>query len=268
MGEMITSFDGTKLYYNEEIPRQARAVAVIVHGLCEHQGRYDSFAETLHQAGIGTCRYDHRGHGRSEGERTYFSDFHELLEDAHLVISRAITENPGIPVFLIGHSMGGLTAALYGASYPSERLRGIVISGGLTHDSNQLMKRVPDGQDPHIKLPNSMGAKVCSVKEVGEGYIRDPYNASAFTIGLCYALREGMAWLAENVQSFRYPVLMLHGEKDVLVNVKDTYKLFARVSSPDKQMKIYGGLYHEILFEYCKEEVIDDVLEWMEERML
>lgn len=106
------------------------------------------------------------------------------------------------------------------------------------------------------------------MKEVGEGYIRDPYNASAFTIGLCYALREGMAWLAENVQSFRYPVLMLHGEKDVLVNVKDTYKLFARVSSPDKQMKIYGGLYHEILFEYCKDEVIDDVLEWMEERML
>ena len=79
MGEMFSSFDGTQLFLNKEVPAQARAVAVIVHGLCEHQGRYDYFAEKFHQAGIGTYRFDHRGHGRSEGERTFYTDFNELM---------------------------------------------------------------------------------------------------------------------------------------------------------------------------------------------
>lgn len=184
-----------------------------------------------------------------------------------MVVSMALEQNPDLPVFLVGHSMGGLTVSLYGATYPDERIKGIVISGGLTHDVNHLMSRVPGGQDPHIKLPNSMGSKVCSVKEVGEGYIRDPYNAKTFTIGLCYALQQGMAWLGEHADAFRYPALLLHGEKDVLVNVRDTYELFREISSADKQMKIYGGLFHEIFFEHCKDEVIADVLGWIEERI-
>ena len=113
MGEMISSFDGTKLYFNREMPEQARAAAVIVHGLCEHQGRYDYLADLFHQAGIGTYRFDHRGHGRSEGERTYYDDFNELLDDTNVVVDMAIADNPDLPVFLIGHSMGGFTVALY-----------------------------------------------------------------------------------------------------------------------------------------------------------
>ena len=80
MGEnMITSFDGTKLYLKKETAADNKAVIVIVHGLCEHQGRYDYFAEKLHEVGIGTYRFDHRGHGRSEGEETFYSDFNEIV---------------------------------------------------------------------------------------------------------------------------------------------------------------------------------------------
>ena len=87
MGEsMITSFDGTKLYLKKETAADNKAVIVIVHGLCEHQGRYDYFAEKLHEAGIGTYRFDHRGHGRSEGEETFYSDFNELLDDTNVVV--------------------------------------------------------------------------------------------------------------------------------------------------------------------------------------
>ena len=102
MGEsMITSFDGTKLYLKKETAADNKAVIVIVHGLCEHQGRYDYFAEKLHEAGIGTYRFDHRGHGRSEGEETFYSDFNELLDDTNVVVDMAIEENPDIPVFLL-----------------------------------------------------------------------------------------------------------------------------------------------------------------------
>ena len=269
MGTMISSFDGMKLYLNKEVPDLAKAVVVIVHGLCEHQGRYDYLAENLHKAGIGTYRFDHRGHGRSEGERTYFSDFNELLDDTNGVVDQAIAENPDIPVFLMGHSMGGFTVALYGAKYPDKKLKGIITSGALTHDNIGMITSVPEGLDPHIQLPNTLtvGHTLCSVTEVVEGYAKDPYNSRTFTTGLCYALRDGLKWFAEKEGEFSYPVLMLHGEKDGLVSVKDTYTFFAAAASRDRQMKIYGNLFHEIFHEYCRDEVIGDVLAWGERRI-
>ena len=156
MGEMISSFDNTQLYLNREVEKGCRAVAVIVHGLCEHQGRYDYFAELFHKAGIGTYRFDHRGHGRSEGERTYYGDFNELLDDTNVVVDMAIAENPDVPVFLIGHSMGGFTVALYGAKYSDKKLRGIITSGALTVDNGKLITSVPKNLDVHTQLPNEL----------------------------------------------------------------------------------------------------------------
>lgn len=267
MGEMFASFDKTQLYLNREIVEEAKGVAVIVHGLCEHHGRYDYFAGLFHQAGISTYRFDHRGHGRSEGERSFFADFNELLDDTHEVVKMAVSENPDIPVFLIGHSMGGFTVSLYGVKYPDERLKGIVTSGALTYDLGGLITAVPKGLDVHTKLPNELGAGVCSVAEVVDWYGKDPYNTNTFTTGLCYALCDGLSWFEKKAGTFRYPVLMLHGEKDGLVSVEDTYRFFKEAGSSDKQMKIYGNLFHEIFNEYCKDEVIGDVLRWIGERI-
>lgn len=267
MGEMISSYDNTKLYLNKELPDSCKAVAVIVHGLCEHQGRYDYFAGLFHKAGIGTYRFDHRGHGRSEGERTYYEDFNELLDDTNVIVDMAISENPDLPVFLIGHSMGGFTVSLYGAKYTDKKLKGIITSGALVKDNGGLITGVPKGIDPHTQLPNELGAGVCSVAEVVDWYGKDPYNTKTFTTGLCYAICNGLDWFASNAENFKYPVLMLHGEKDGLVNVQDTYDFFAAASSTDKQMKIYGGLFHEIFNEYCRDEVIQDAIGWVKNRI-
>ncbi len=267
MGEMFSSFDGTRLYLNREIAEEAKAAAVIVHGLCEHQGRYDYFADLFHRAGISTYRFDHRGHGRSEGERTYYGDFNELLDDTHEVVKMAVRENPDIPVFLIGHSMGGFTVALYGVKYPDQKLRGIITSGALTYDIGGLITGVPKDLDVHTMLPNELGAGVCSVAEVVDWYGKDPYNTKTFTTGLCYAICDGLAWFEKQAGTFRYPVFMLHGEKDGLVSVEDTYRFFKEAVSEDKQMKIYGNLFHEIFNEYCRDEVIGDVLRWIGERI-
>lgn len=267
MGEMISSYDSTQLYLNKEVNEDCKAVAVIVHGLCEHQGRYDYFAELFHKAGIGTYRFDHRGHGRSEGERTYYKDFNELLDDTNVIVDMAISENSSVPVFLIGHSMGGFTVALYGAKYTDKKLKGIVTSGALTRDNGRLIIGIPKDMDPHTKLPNELGAGVCSVQEVVDWYGKDPYNTKTFTTGLCYAICDGIAWFENGIKDFNYPVLMLHGENDGLVNVQDTYDFFKNVPSADKQMKIYGGLFHEIFNEYCKDEVIEDAISWIINRI-
>ncbi|MDD3251709.1 MAG: lysophospholipase [Lachnospiraceae bacterium] len=264
---MFSSFDGTKLYLNKEVAADAKAVCVVVHGLCEHQGRYDYLAEQFHKAGIGTYRFDHRGHGRSEGECAYYADFHEMLDDVDQVVQMAIAENPELPVFLLGHSMGGFAVSLYGAKYPGRRLRGIITSGALTRDLGKLITSVPKDLDPHQQLPNELGAGVCSVAEVVDWYGKDPYNRKTFSAGLCYAICGGIDWFADAVRDFHYPVLMMHGEKDGLVSVQDTYEFFAAAPSKDREMKIYGGLFHEIFNEYCKDEVIQDAVNWLLHRV-
>ena len=121
--------------------------------------------------------------------------------------------------------------------------------------------------DVHTRLTNQLGSGVCSVQEVVDWYGKDPYNKQSFTAGLCYAICDGLDWFKEKKAEFHYPVLMTHGEKDGLVSVQDTYDFFKEAGSKDKQIKIYGGLFHEILNEYCKDEVIGDMIRWMEVRI-
>jgi lysophospholipase len=264
--EFFESFDGTKLYINIETTPEDKAIAVIVHGLCEHQGRYDYVAQRFHEAGYGTYRFDHRGHGKSEGECAYLSDFNELLDDTNVVVDRAIAENPDKPVFLIGHSMGGFTVSLFSAKYPDKRLAGVITSGALVMGEGSLFETMPKDLDPHMQLPNELGDGVCSVQEVRDWYAEDPLNRKSFAVGLAYALGEGLEWFKENIGAFTYPVLITHGEVDGLVRQENAKFLFDGISSTDRQMKIYGGLFHEILNEYCKDEVIEDFIRWMDRR--
>lgn len=267
MTNFIESFDGTKLFYNKEDAQNPKAAIVIVHGLAEHQGRYDYLAEKLHKNDITTYRFDHRGHGKSEGERGYYEDYNDMLKDVNVVVDIAIEENPDKPVFLLGHSMGGFAVSLYGAKYTDKKLKGIITSGGLTHDNNQMTKMVEPGQDPHIEIPNELTDGVCSVKEVVEDYANDPLNLKKYQLGLLYAVGDGIGWFKENEKDFSYPVLILHGRDDALVNFKDSFDFFENNSSKDCQLKIYKGLYHEILNEYAKDEVIGDIIAWVNYRI-
>ena len=264
---IISSFDGVQLYVKTETAADNKAIVVIVHGLCEHQGRYDYFAEKLHAAGYGTYRFDHRGHGRSQGEMPNYGSYHEILDDTNVIVDLAIAEHPDIPVFLLGHSMGGFAVSLYGAKYRDKKLRGIVTSGAAVCDTIGLFAGAPDGLDPNIPLPNELGSGVCSVAEVVDWYGKDPWNKKAYTIGLVYALKAGQAWFRESMKTFAYPVFMTHGEKDGLVGMDDSVIFFKNAISADKTLKIYGNLFHEILNEYIKDEVIADMIAWMDKRI-
>lgn len=156
----FTSHDGMRLYMKKDVPADAKVICVVVHGLCEHQGRYDYLVGKFNAAGIGTYRFDHRGHGRSEGERTYYENFHDMIDDAKAVVDVAKAENPDKPVFLLGHSMGGFCVSLFGAKYPGA-VKGIVMSGALTHDNRRLIADIPAGQDVHGRIPNQLGDGGC-----------------------------------------------------------------------------------------------------------
>ncbi len=259
------TYDGIKLYARVDGPVKPRAVIVIVHGLCEHQGRYDYVTDQLVAAGYKVYRFDHRGHGRSEGERSYYDDYTQIVRDTDVFVDVAHAENPGLKVFLLGHSMGGYAVALYGTIH-AHKVDGFVTSGALTRDNKGLATSVPSDVDPHACLPNELGGGVCSDPEVGRAYTADPLVEKTIAAGLMHTVQDGIALLRAHSQDFVDPVIILHGCDDGLVSNKDSLEFFDQIASTDKSLRIYPKLFHEILNEPVRDRVIRDITDWLGDR--
>lgn len=264
---MHPSKDGTPLRLRKDLVSSPKAVIVIAHGLCEHLNRYDYTVEQLNRNGYSVYRYDQRGHGKSEGPRVFFNDFREMAQDCHSVFELARQDHPDSKIFVLGHSMGGETVALFATIHPG-RADGIILSGALTRYNNPLM-----GSEFPIQAPadhyvdNALGDGVCSDPAVVEAYIKDPLVEKKISIGLINQIHEGVEFLKEHAKDFTDPVLILHGAKDGLVSYQDSLELFHEIASSDKGLRIYEQLFHEILNEPVRDEVISDITRWLEKRI-
>ncbi len=257
------TFDGVELYGKANTVSEPRAAVVIVHGLCEHQGRYDYLTARLNAQGYSVYRFDHRGHGRSGGQKVYYASYDEIARDTDVVVDHVIAENPELPLFIIGHSMGGYGAALYGTMFPG-KADGYVLSGAWTRDAKGLgTEAVASKGDDLDYIPNALGDGVCSDPAVVQAYADDPYVKKEISLGLFRNLHTGHAWMKENALRFVDPVMILHGGADGLVDPKDSLQFFDEIATEDKSLCIYAGLYHEIFNEYDKDVVIEDALDWL-----
>lgn len=263
---MVRSFDGTQLFTRKDGADEAKAVVVISHGLAEHLGRYDALASTLVERGFTVYRYEQRGHGRSEGKRTHFEDFNEMPDDLKTIMDLAKKENLGSPIFLIGHSMGGFTAASFGTKYPKDT-NGIVLSGALTRYNKEIFGVLPMDLPEETYLDNELGEGVCSDPAVVKAYGEDPLVEKKISVALINQFGTGIAWLKENANRFIDPVLVLHGNEDGLVAEKDSRDFYGEIGSIDKTLKIYSSLMHEIFNEPSKFKIYEEVIDWIEERL-
>lgn len=263
-GSLVASFDGTELFLRTQVADGARALVVIVHGLCEHQGRYDYVTQKLLEAGFGVYRFDHRGHGQSKGKPIFYSDFNEMIDDVHAIVTLAKKAHPGLPLFLIGHSMGGFAVTTYGMKYPGQ-VSGIVGSGALTRFNHKLPAPVDAPVDAYF--PNELADAICSDPAVVQAYKNDPLVGKKVSAGMFYSLAAGVQWNVENSGKLVDPILLLHGNHDLLVSEKDSRDLFGDISSTDKSLKIYAFLYHEIFNEPSRDDVIGDTIAWLQKRV-
>lgn len=259
------TFDNVLLCGKIDAPSDPKAVVVIVHGLCEHYGRYDYLVAKLNAAGYATVRFDHRGHGRSMGKLVYFADREVIVKDIDLFVEAAKRAFPGLPIYMIGHSMGGFGAASYGTAHP-EKLSGYVLSGAWTRDHKGLAL-VDDSLDSASYLPNELGDGVCSDPAVVKAYQEDKFVAKEMSVGLLRAVHQGHGWLKENAAAFSDPVILLHGGNDGLVAPEDSLDMFEEISSTDKSLRVYAGLCHEIFNEFDRDLVIRDAIEWLDKRV-
>jgi lysophospholipase len=262
----VPSFDGTRLHGVIDSAERARAVIVIVHGLCEHLGRYEYLTGKLLREGYAVYRFDHRGHGKSEGKETFYADFNEIVDDVNVIVEKAKAENPGKKVFLIGHSMGGYAVALFGTKYPG-KASGIVCSGALTRYNHKLLGELPIKESPDTYVPNGLGEGVCSDPAVIKAYVDDPLVSKRISIGLMNTIYYGVEYLKANAKRFVEPVLIMHGCDDGLVAERDSREFFGEIGSKDKGLIIFPFLMHEIFNEKSKDEVIAEAVGWLNKRV-
>ncbi|OHD62780.1 MAG: lipase [Spirochaetes bacterium RBG_13_51_14] len=261
--------DGIELFMSKSTVDRPAAAVVIVHGICEHSGRYDYVVSSLNKWGYSVYRFDNRGHGRSGGDKAFIDDFYLFIDDADRVVQTARNENPDIPIFMLGHSMGGLIAASYGVKHP-DTLSGQILSGpaaivlpavkGLVNFDYNAQARSP--------IPNSLSNVISRDPKVVQAYADDPLVHKEFTMKLMgEVFIRGAQWLMDNMNSYAYPCLILHGGGDQIVTPDASRYLYEHISSTDKQMKIYDGLYHEILNEPERDTVLKDIHGWIEARI-
>lgn len=269
----VKSFDGTNLYYVKDIPEGLKAVIVIVHGFCEHLGRYEYVKDRLLEYGYGVYRFDNRGHGKSCGERGHIKDFTHLICDADTIVEMAKKENPNVPIFMLGHSMGGFITAAYGIKY-KDKLNGQILSGAALIEPEQVMGikgtflKIINTFVPKMKIQNKLSTLLSRDERVVKDYENDPLNLKDATLKFHIEfLVKGIKWVRDNVEKYEYPCYIFHGGEDKIVDKQGSENFFSMISSTDKELKIYEGLYHECLNEKEKDMVLEDIHNWIEKRV-
>jgi alpha-beta hydrolase superfamily lysophospholipase len=236
---------------------EARYVAVLVHGYGEHIGRYHQAAADLVAHGAVVYGPDHRGHGRSAGERVLIADFEPVVEDLHLVVQRVRELHVGLPVVLLGHSMGGMIGARYAQRYGGA-LAALVLSGpvlGRWEAAEQLLAEdvIPDTPiDP---------ATLSRDPAVGEAYVADPLVwHGPFQRPTLQALTACISRIAAQPPLTELPTLWIHGADDQLVPIDPSRRGVQQLVAPSQLTSIvYPGARHEVLNETNRAEVLADV---------
>ncbi len=257
------------LYTEKNLVEQPKAAILIVHGLAEHLGRYDYVVEKLNSYGYSVYRFDNRGHGKSDGEKGYLDDFQAFLDDTDKVVEWAKQDNPDLPLFMLGHSMGGYITGGYGVKYPG-KLAGQIFSGAAVTvlPIFENLRTVDFDGNPREPVPNALADLICRDKKVVQDYIDDPLVLKETTTKLLgEVFIRGADWLVERMATYLYPCLILHGGDDQIVTPEASRYLYGHISSEDKQLKFYDDCYHEILNESEKDAVLRDIQEWIAARV-
>lgn len=263
---------GLDLFYQHWRPPTSlgvKAVLALVHGFGEHSGRYLNVVEWFVPKGYAVHAFDLRGCGRSPGQRGYLSSFADYRSDVQAFLSFVQQTEPERPVFLVGHSQGGLLVLNYVLHRPPE-LAGIVTSGPLLSQlpispllvaAAKLLSRVW----PRFTLESGLDATALSRDTaVVEAYVNDPLVCSKGTTRLAAEVMATIDWTHAHAADLSLPCLIVHGGADRLSLPEASQVFFENVAFDDKERYVYDGYYHEVFNDLGKERVLADVEDWLE----
>ena len=245
-----------------------KAVVVVIHGLKDHSSRYAELAGRLVGHGFAVHAMDLRGHAHSEGPRVDVGAFNDYVEDLAVFIQRVKQREPGKPVFLLGHSMGGAVVTLYTLAHPTE------VAGLITHGA-ALKLDVSGAKATSIKFISALNPHAGLFQLDLDDFSRDPevvraakedpliYQPGA-PVHTATELLAATKNIQEHMEDITVPLLILHGTEDKLTAHEGSEELYRRARSTDKTLKLYPGLYHDLVHEPEKEQVLTDITTWLD----
>ena len=242
------------IYYQSWLPEShPKTILLIAHGFAEHSGRYGNVVNYFVPRGYAVYALDHRGHGKSDGERVQVDNFHDYIVDLKTFFDIIRQKNPAIKIFLIGHSMGSVISLCYCLEYQHE-LAGLITSGGgLVRPDDPPMQPPPPGQPLPVATLSRDPAVIAA-------YVNDPlvYHGP---VPLNHAMRNIMGELVAQVQNIQLPALIMAGAGGD--DGARSKVLFDLIGAIDKTHKPYAGLLHEIFNEPEYLQVMTDMEEWL-----
>lgn len=268
--EMFLTSEKKKLFERRWESENPRCNLVIVHGFAEHSGRYDQFASDLTKSGISCFSFDLPGHGKSEGKRGYIKDFNQYYNAISIFIERIQNQKSGLPLFLFGHSLGGLLAFRFMQRLQPREIKGVILSSplfGLAIEIPKIKKMMLPAMKfvvPKLTLYNEVDPNLLSHdQQIAKAYINDPLVHKRASAPFFYSLLDEMGKALQKAPMWQGPILVQCAGEDKIVDISATEKVCS-VISPKWITKIqYSGFYHEIYNEVEREVPINDLKKWL-----
>ncbi len=270
--ERLDGAGGLRIFVRSWRPEGTpRAVVAIVPGFNSHSGYYAWAAEQFVAKDLAVYAVDLRGRGQSDGERFYVQNFADYVSDAGLLVDLAREREPGLPVFLLGHSAGGVVSCIY-AIENQKTLAGFIC------ESFAHQVPAPDFALAVLKGLSHVAPHAHVLRLKNEDFSRDAKVVQAMNADPLIAHEtQPTQTVAEMVRAderlkkefadLTLPLLILHGSLDKATKPSGSQFFYDTASSKDKTIHIYGGHYHDLLNDVGKEIVIDDIVEWIDARI-
>jgi acylglycerol lipase len=259
------------IYYQAWLPEgKVKAVILVVHGLGEHCGRYMNVVNHFVPLGYAVYGLDHIGHGKSEGRREFVERFEDFTDTLTIYYKMVKEWQRNEPIFLLGHSMGGLIASYYLLDRQAN-FKGAVISAPSIKVSDNIsratiiMGKILSVLAPKMGLLALDTNAISRDPQVVTAYVNDPLVFHGKTPArLAAELLKAMQRITAEVDKITLPFIALQGGQDKLVDPAGAQMLYGRSGSKDKTLKVYEGLYHEVFNEPERGRVLKDVETWLE----
>jgi alpha-beta hydrolase superfamily lysophospholipase len=261
---------GVRIYWQAWLPEtEPRACIALAHGASEHSGRYAWTASKLVEAGYAVYALDHRGHGQSDGPRAVIDRMDNALADVGTLIELAAAEHPGTArPMLLGHSMGGCIALAF-ATRRQDELSALILSAPVAaletaSPLQRIAGHVLSVIAPRLGVFPIDSSTVSRDPAVVAAYDADPLNHHGkLPARTVHELATEVARFPDSVSSLTLPLLVMVGTADKLVVPAGSEFVYETASSADKTIERYDGLYHELVHEPEREQVLADLTGWL-----
>ena len=268
--ETFAGRGGTKLHLRSWRAAAPRAIVIIVHGVNSHSGQYLWSGERLAASGFAVFAYDHRGRGQSEGPRFYIDDISDYAEDLGTVIALAKSREPGLKVFLLGHSAGGVVSCIWALDHQR-------VFAGFICESFAYRVPAPALVLSIVRFLGKVAPKLPVLTLKMKDFTRDPQALAALDADpltlkevqparTVAALLDATDRMTREFSTLTLPLLIIHGTLDKATVPAGSQFFYDNAGSKDKTLKLYEGHFHDLLNDVGKEQVLADIVSWIDAR--